>query len=501
MDFLRNGKVALAVTQSYQYPDKQTFFRPDSPYPEYYFGEKYLLSSKNEVYAAVRESLHLLGLDDEHYGTKEWNPLKDFIKPGDNVLIKPNLVMDNNPSGEGTDCLYTQPAVVAPMVDYVLIALRGKGRIVIGDAPMQECKFEKLIEESGYKALVEWYIERNVNIELVDFRELKSDVVHGIRVQKINDNAKGTVIDLGTDSEFASECKEELNKMRITNYDPDILKQHHAVGKNEYYISDYVLKADCVINMPKPKCHRKAGVTISLKNMVGINVRKEYLPHHTMGSVEEGGDEYARKNAIQRFGSKLWDRQNKLSAQKKYFKALVCNFIRRICFAILKMSGLKYFEGSWWGNHTISRTIADLNKILYYADKGGKMKPIPQRKVLIVADMIVSGEKEGPVMPSRKEVGVIAAGVNPVCFDEAIATLMGFDKEKISTLKSARAVRKYPFVTPTLDAKYFSNMEKYDQYTPMELTKDAKLKFIPSKGWMGHIEALERSTNNRMDDM
>lgn len=488
MEFLRNRKVALTVTQTYQYPDKHTFYRPDSAYPEYYFGEKYLSSSKNEVYAAVRESLHLLGLDAEHYGTEEWNPLKDFVKPGDHVLIKPNLVMDNNPSGEGTDCLYTQPAVVAPMVDYVLIALRGKGKIVIGDAPMQECKFEKLIEESGYKSMIEWYREKGHDVELVDFRELKSDVVNGIRVQKINDNARGRVINLGTDSEFAGTSSEELDKMRITNYDPDILKQHHTVDKNEYYISDYVLNADCVINMPKPKCHRKAGVTISLKNMVGINVRKEYLPHHTMGSVEEGGDEYAKKNAVHRLRSRLWDKRNKLSAQNKLVKARVYNFISKICSAILKMRGLKYFEGSWWGNHTISRTIADLNKILYYADKGGRMQSIPQRKVLIVADMIISGEKEGPVMPSRKEVGMIAAGINPVCFDEAIAGLMGFDKEKIPTLKTARGVKKYPLITSNAEPVFYSNENKYEQHTPEELSPKERLSFIPSRGWKGHIE-------------
>ena len=181
MDFMTSSTVALAVTQCYRYPGKETFFRPDTVYPEYIFGKENLSASKNEVYAAVRESLHLLGLDEEHYGTKLWNPLKDFVKPGYTVLIKPNMVMDVNPSGEGTDCLYTQPSVVAPVVDYILIALQGRGRIIIGDAPMQECKFDKLVEESGYKSLVEWYKKKGIDIELVDFRELRSDVVNGIR--------------------------------------------------------------------------------------------------------------------------------------------------------------------------------------------------------------------------------------------------------------------------------------------------------------------------------
>lgn len=489
MDFLANGKVALAVTHCYSYPEKETLFRPDTAYPEYYFGTDCISADKNEVYNAVRESLHLLGLDEEHYGSKEWNPLKDFVKPGYNVLIKPNFVMDHNPSGEGTDCLYTQPSVVAPIVDYILIALQGHGKITIGDAPMQECKFDKLIEESGYKSLVEWYKEKGIDIELVDFRELKSDVVNGIHVQRFNDDAKGTVIDLGSDSEFAGENSETFDKMRITNYDPDILKQHHTVDKNEYYISDYVLKADCVINMPKPKTHRKAGVTISLKNMVGINVRKEYLPHHTIGALEEGGDEYDKKNIIKRLRSGFWDKRNKLSAQDKFKSAKYYNYLSKACSVLLKIAGSNYSEGSWWGNHTISRTIADLNKILYYADKSGHMQNVPQRNVLIVADMIVSGEKEGPVLPSAKNVGMIASGINPVCFDEAIATLMGFDIQKIPTFQAVHNIsEKYILIDSNIKADLCSDCSKYNVGKLIDLKNEDKLYFIPTSGWKGHIE-------------
>lgn len=137
----------------------------------------------------------------------------------------------------------------------------------------------------------------------------------------------------------------------------------------------------------------------------------------------------------------------------------------------IKAGGAKYSEGSWWGNHTISRTIVDLNKILFYADKNGKMKNTPQRKVLIVADMIVSGEKEGPVAPSPKNVGIVASGVNPVCFDRVIAALMGFDIKMIPTLQTASKVKG-----------------KYDLLTSLDFITDVKLDFIPTKGWKGHIE-------------
>ena len=294
---INRNEVVFYQTKAEKYPDKKYGFRPSTAYPEYLF-KKDISEEKNDVYDGVRETLRLYGADSEHYGTEEWNPLKNLIQPGDNVLLKPNMVMDYNRSGGGTDCLFTQPSIVAAVLDYVFIALKGSGKVTVGDAPMQECKFQKLIEESGYQELIQFYKEKGLDIELVDFRELTTEVKGGVRHQTINKNGKGTIVDLKEESEFAIYNQEHLDRLRITNYSPDRLAKHHCEGRHEYYVSDYVLNADVIINMPKPKTHRKAGVTIALKNLVGINVRKEFLPHHTVGSVEEGGDEYKKKSKI-----------------------------------------------------------------------------------------------------------------------------------------------------------------------------------------------------------
>ena len=143
--------IALIKTETYAYPGSKAF-RPSEAFPEYLFKQD-ISEEPNQVYPMLREGLRLLGYDREHYGTEAWNPLGKLIAPGDHVVVKPNMVMDVNPSGEGTDCLYTHPSVVAAVVDYVLIALKGKGKIIIGDAPMQECNFERLVSESGYREL------------------------------------------------------------------------------------------------------------------------------------------------------------------------------------------------------------------------------------------------------------------------------------------------------------------------------------------------------------
>lgn len=413
--------------------------------------------------------------------------LTEIIHPGMTVLIKPNLVMDKNHNEEGgTDCLYTQAVVVRPVLKTVLQCLRGNGKVYIGDAPMQECVFENL---SGYAELVEEFRNDRVEIELVDFRELKSVVKNGMHYAEINPGANGKIVNLGSDSEFYGVSDQISKRFRITNYDPRILPTHHHGDVQEYYVSDYVLQADVIISMPKPKSHRKGGVTAALKNNVGINVRKEFLPHHTLGSADKGGDEYYKSNVFHKLQSFLFDKKNTYEADKKFKKAKLLKLPLIICTKLMQITGNRFSEGSWYGNDTISRTIVDLNRAVLYADKNGMMQPNPQRKILFVADMIVSGEKEGPVCPSPKPVGFIIAGTNPVFFDQVVGTLMGFDIEKIPTLKrAAEQSTPYPLCDSHDKVRICSNLPEYDNIGLEELKMAKLLYFEPTSGWKGHIE-------------
>lgn len=483
-----NKIITVYQDKTAEYSSKDTLFRPDTQYPEYPFA-KDISYKKNRVYYMVREAFHLAGYDLENYGTPDWNPLGEYIKKDNIVLLKPNLVMNVNGSGDSVDCLYTQPDIVAAVIDYVIIALKGSGTIVIGDAPMQECQFENLITESGYLNLLHYYQSKGIDISLVDFRELCSYKKNGVYHNIVNKNTKGTIIDLKNESEFAVYDKKHLEKLRITNYDPTILQKHHSPGKHEYYVSDYVLNADIIINLPKPKSHRKAGVTISLKNMVGINVRKEYLPHHCNGAYKSGGDEYYNKSIFKKIETQLLDIINYTSANRHYTIARFFKLIKKINSQIIKLNSEKYREGSWYGNRTISKTIADLNKIILYADKNGKICDTKQRKLLIIADLIISGEKEGPVFPTRKKVGIVAVGDDPVCFDEVIATLMGIDINKIPTLYQARNIAgKKSLIEKNSKALIRSNNNKWNEKYVNEINSEDTLHFIPSSGWIGHIE-------------
>ncbi len=429
-----------------EYP-KVAPYDPEERYPEYPFElEENANLERNDVYRMVREVFFNCNMDIENYNSMEWNPLGEYIKPGNTVLIKPNLVMHDNKAEideqRKMDCLITHPSVVRCLFDYVYIALKGRGKIVIADAPIQDCKFDVLLQKSGYGRLFHEITSRNSDelvIVVADLRETFLEVENKRQRQKerIDGKYSGKIIDLKNNSMF--EGIRGKNNLRITNYASKDTVSHHSNGKNEYCISEAVLQADVVISIPKPKTHRIAGYTAALKNMIGINTRKEFLPHHRKGAKGKSGDEYVGTHRllkqINSFGNDI------KNLALKYQKDFWTDFFNGVCrYTGKKLDKLEENRkkfGMWHGNDTIWRTILDVNRIVYFCDKSGNICSEPQRKVLHFGDMIVCGEKEGPLHPSYKKVGGILFSENPVLFDLCVVKLMGFDYEKIPTLLNA----------------------------------------------------------------
>ena len=78
-------------------------------------------------------------------------------------------------------------------------------------------------------------------------------------------------------------------------YDMGELHRHQHGDVHEYLISKTILDADCVISVPKLKTHKKVGLTVNLKNLVGINGNKNWLPHHREGTPAQGGGSVCRR--------------------------------------------------------------------------------------------------------------------------------------------------------------------------------------------------------------
>lgn len=479
-----NNRIALIHREVFEYPGVESTFRPSNCYPEYMFGD-FLSGTVNEVYDMVREGFYMMGLDSARYGTKDWNPLGAYINHGDTVLLKPNFVMHENGSGASLDCLITHPSVIAAVIDYVFIALGGTGKVILGDAPIQDCHWDELLANSGIDAMLAFYKKRGLTVELLDFRNVKRDMKEGVYADQQQGNSveHGILVQMGDNSAFAGLTEERLRMMRVTNYDPRIMNRHQAQGVHNYNVSEIVLGADVVISLPKPKTHRFGGITAAMKNMVGINANKECLPHHTVGSPTEGGDCYQSSSSTLAEAAQHLDARNMLTAEGKLKEAAAeWHTYRQLLQKGQIEEGEKYWNGSWYGNDTIWRTIADLNHILYFADKEGIIQKQPQRKVLIVADMIQGGQRSGPLAPTAAPAGVIAVAENPLLLDKVLASVMGFDYTSIPQLNHDEIFADKVLRCEATVPQVVSNDVYWHGADYRELKKHG-LHFQPCHGW------------------
>lgn len=474
-----------------EYP-KTSPYPPHERYPEYPYGDLLMAArakEENKVYEAVRSIFVSLQLDGQNIGKATWNPLGKYIQPGQTVLLKPNLVNHHNPaeadSEKGMDCLVTHPSVVRCLFDYVYIALKGNGKIIVADAPIQGCDFELLLQNTGYRELISYLRGKATDtlaVQVADLREVTYTKKAGKIIQKERETLEfgSKTVDLQGESFFATTAR--AHGFRVTSYAGRDTCVHHGRNHNEYKISDAVLDADVVVNIVKPKTHRIAGYTGALKNMIGINARKEYLPHHQKGAKGKGGDEYANGHNVLKWLNSTGNDVKNYAVKKDYqtIARMANEFSRRIGRKLDKYEpGRKKF-GMWHGNDTIWRTILDVNYIVRFADKGGETRRNKQRKILHFGDMVVCGECEGPLEPSYKKVGGILFSESAVAFDLFAVKLMGFEWRRFPVL--VHAVKHQGQSTFCMR----SNEGRYDKEIARIRGEDT-FHFIPTKGWREYL--------------
>jgi uncharacterized protein (DUF362 family) len=488
---MKKNLVYIKQMNKHKYPLKVPY-NPSNNFAEYPFGDKEL-DGANIVYEELRNLLSEMNLDKDNFDTKKWNPFKELIKPGDMVVLKPNMVMHKNGLKQfSTDCLITHGSIIRAILDYVYIALKGKGKIIIADAPLQKCDFSKVTVENGTRSIVDFYKKNGIKIELIDFREERAITDSSGRIkgiEKLKGDPRGyTAVDLGKDS-ILYDIIDGYKKFRVTGYNPDLMKEHHNPEKNEYLIANTILEADVIINLPKPKTHKRAGITGAMKNLVGICGNKDWLPHHTRGSKFDGGDEYLNHNLFKEINVSLQEKIDVAVIKNKKLKRYIIRNIQKINSIFRKITTKdKCVEGSWWGNDTIWRMICDLNRLLIYADKNGIMRQTPQRKYIAFLDMIISGEGEGPLNPNPKYSGILMAGFNPLVIDTVMATIMGFDFRKIPNIYKAYIIKKYSISNYNYeDIKIISNNKAWSKKIT-DINFEDTLKYKPSLGWKSHIE-------------
>ncbi len=419
-------------------------------------------------------------------GVDPENPLAQYLSPGGCAVLKPNWVMDTNLTGQGLDCLVTHATFIAMAIQWCVLALKGNGRIIVGDAPIQGCDLPKLMEAAGYSALKLLYAQADVPVEWRDFRRTVLANPEGVwdRQTGVRPMEDYVLFDLGTES-LLEPIVQDADRFRVTMYNPDLMRQTHAPGRHQYLISREVIEADVVINLPKLKTHKKACVTGALKNLVGINGNKDYLPHHRLGGSRTGGDCYAGGNPFKLASEHLSDAANRREGLAAY---LLRQTVRGT-YSLARLTGAdNNLEGSWYGNDTIWRTVLDLNRIILYGRPDGTMADLPQRKVLTLTDAVVCGEGDGPLAPMPHPLGMLTLAANPVAAEYVHAHLMGFDWRKIPLIREAFGCFKYPlcnFRPEDIEVQFKG--QRCCQPWPSWNQRP----FVPPTGWKGHCERQE----------
>jgi uncharacterized protein (DUF362 family) len=435
------------------------------------------------VEGLVRQALDALQLPD------------DFIRPGERVVLKPNWVKEHDERRPGPcqwEHVVTHPTVIEATLRWVAARLQPAGSIVICDAPQTDSSFAKLSEYCGFDQMLARCRQGfpALRIELLDLRPEEWHAVDGVTVSKAKlqgDPLGSTHVRLDGASEFVGYAGQ--GKLYGASYDMAETNAKHAGERHEYLLCRTPMDADVFINLPKLKTHKKVGVTCALKNLVGINANKNWLPHHTEGSPEQGGDQFPATTTKTRL-EHAW-----MGAAKRWLKNRPA--MSRLFVPVKKMGRLVFGDtqavvrsGNWHGNDTCWRMVLDLNKCFFFFDGTGQPRQKPM-KYLAIVDGIVGGEGNGPMSPDPKACGVILAGTHSVAVDCVAAELMGFEWRKLRLLQNSFRLRDMNFVPFTVeDIEVLSNRKAWaGKLSQIEET----FQFRPHFGWIGAIEKQARA--------
>ena len=413
------------------------------------------------------------------------------VDRGDWVVIKPNLVR----AAKETDpdewrCVITSPQLIRQVCEHVCAQLSGKGRVTICDAPQTDSSFALIAERLGLYGLAEECTKRyRIKVEVIDLRNEEWVNEGGIikaRKRIGGDPAGMVAYNLGEGSLFFGFGGE--GRYYGADYDAGVVNSHHYGETHEYLLCATPIRADVFINMPKLKTHKKTGVTLNLKNLVGINADKNWLPHHTEGAPETGGDEFPTlplKRRIERASVKV---ARQLALNVPGVGPQIAKRMRRAGTVAFGDGHQVVRSGNWHGNDTTWRMVLDLNRCLLYGNPDGSLRHDNPKRYYSVIDGLIGMEGTGPMQGDPVESGVVIGGVDPVAVDTVAARLMGFDWRKIPVIREAWALDHLP-ITGLVPEEIVVHADQHGWGGPFSVfEKGSYFQYKPHFGWRGHIE-------------
>lgn len=392
---------------------------------------------------------------------------------GKKVLLKPNWVRH---SVKDTDelCLRTNDNFILAALEVVIS--KSPASVVIGDAPVQGCRWERMITKEFTDSVNEISNKYSIPVEIKDFRRVVFYAKDNKNINNRRPLEDYIIFDVGKESYLEPITSPDKNLFRVTQYNPDRFTQSHTKGMHKYCITKELFEADIVISLPKVKTHQKAGITAALKNLVGVNGDKDFLPHHRLGGSDMGGDCYPGKNYLRYSAELLQDTANRHLGKPAY------KFWVRLSAMIWRLSRPKktdHLAAGWYGNDTTWRMVMDLNKIVNFGKHDGTLSDKPQRLLYSLCDGIIGGQGDGPLKPDPLNLGVVCFSDDSARTDISMATLMGMDVNKIPLLQAAKSFMPERKIT----IRYNGNEVNLN-----DLKKDA-VKAIPPPGWVNYLKA------------
>jgi uncharacterized protein (DUF362 family) len=418
----------------------------------------------------------------------------ESISPGQTILLKPNWIAAHHKYDPNEwVSVITHPNFITAVIRQVLRHMRGLGKIIVADGPQTDSSFEEIMQRMPCDDWRRLGRAHGVDIVILDLRDHEWIDKAGVTIsrRRLSGDPQGSIqYNLKDLSEFKGH-EPSVRGYYGADYDIQETNEAHTGGNHLYRISKTVIEADVFINLPKWKTHKKAGITCSLKNLVGVNTYKNFLPHHTEGTPKMGGDQFP--------GDDLGNRAEVYLLE--YFKRTILRFekyarwfipVKRIGNLMFGETRNKIRSGNWYGNDTLWRTILDLNKIVLYGNTDGTLRAGgkgSKKRYLSFVDGIISGQGNGPEAPDPINTQIVIGGNNPVSVDCVAAKLMGFNYLKIPALRNAFSIKHLPIVDfPYSDIEVVSETIHEYNRTIKDISEQNCFCFKPHFGWVGHVE-------------
>ena len=417
------------------------------------------------------------------------------LKP-QHIVLKPNWVLHETDPAFPIRALVTDARVIEAAVEACLTLYPEAKSILVGDCPLQYADWPLLCHQCGLKPVMDRLLKAAPG--KLAFRDLRKEVF-----QRTADNFMVPVqhepgdplgyreVDLGLRSHLEA-ISDAADRFAVNDYSSEVTRSNHRQGSHRYFVSQSILNADLFINLPKWKSHSKSGITGALKNLVGINGDKAYLPHFRRGAPAWGGDEYRDENRWLYWAqTTLREKLQKRSQRAYNFLKPGWELIKRVRGIETRLDNSKanpkrfYIAGGAWpGNDTIWRMIYDLNLVIQCVDSAGRLHSEPQRNYFCLVDGLISGEGNGPLQPLPRETDWLVCGSDPFAIDATLTWFMGFDPHKVPVIEQRHHFAgmdwgqfKLPDLTVDLNGQ-----------TAKVLESPINFKFVSPPGWRSHIE-------------